>query len=165
MKRLILSVPAIVLVAACSRGGADTIQAGQWEMVTAMTSVEAPGMPEAMVAQMRSQMASQRQTQSICITPEQARNPSRNMMGAQNPAGCEFSDTTWAGGNIRVRATCRPPGSPQVQLSLEGTYTAQQINNRLNLTMEMPNPAGAGAPQQIRIQGTVTGRRTGDCRT
>jgi len=164
MKRLILATPAIALIAACSGGGADTIQHGQWEMVTAMTSIEAPGMPEPMLAQMRSQLASQRQTQSQCITAEQARNPSRNMMGQQNPAGCEFSDTTWAGGNIKIRATCRPPGAPQMQVSVEGTYTAQQINNRINMTMEMPNPTGAGGPMQIRLQGTMTGRRTGDCR-
>jgi Protein of unknown function (DUF3617) len=163
MKRLIIIAPAIVLIAACS-GGADTIQHGQWEIVTEMTSVEAPGAPPALLEQMRASMASQRQTQSQCITAEQARNPARNMTG-QNPAGCEFSDTTWAGGNVRIRANCRPPGTPPVQLSIEGTYTAQQINNRINVSMEMPNPTGAGAPMQIRLQGRMTGRRTGDCRS
>jgi hypothetical protein len=165
MKRLILIAPAITLVAACAGGGGDTIQHGQWELVTEMTSVEAPGAPEAVVQQMRSALASQRQTQSQCITAEQARNPSRNMMGRQNPAGCEFTDTAWAGGNIRIRANCRPPGSPPVQMTLEGTYTAQQINTRISMNMDMPNPTGAGAPMQLRIQGRMTGRRTGDCRS
>jgi hypothetical protein len=169
MKRLIIIAPAITLIAACSGGGGDQIQAGQWEMVTQMTSVEAPGAPEAVVQQMRSQMASQRQTQSVCITPEQARNPSRNMMGGQNPAGCEFTDTTWAGGNVKIRATCRPPGAPPtmrpVEMSIEGTYTAQQINNRITVTTEISNPTGAGAPIRINAGGTMTGRRTGDCRS
>jgi len=168
MKRLILFAPAITLLAACGGGGTNSIQAGQWEMVTEMTSVEVPGAPEAAVQQMRSQMAGQRQTQSVCITAEQARNPSRNMMGAQNPAGCQFTDTTWAGGTVRIRATCRPPGAPPqmrpVEMSIEGTYTAQQINNRISVNTEIPNPAG-GAAMQIRAQGTMTGRRTGDCRT
>lgn len=166
MKRHIIIAPAVVLLAACGGGGAgDSIQPGQWEMVTEMTSVEAPGAPPALVEQMRASMASQRQTQSQCITAEQARNPSRNMMGSQNPAGCEFSDTTWSGGNIRIRANCRPPGSPPVQMSVEGTYTAQAINNRINVSMEMPNPTGAGAAIQLRLQGRMTGRRTGDCRS
>jgi len=165
MKRLILLAPAITLVAACSGGGSgDAIRPGQWDMTTEMTSVEAPGAPEALVQQIRAQLASQRTTQSQCITAEMARNPSRNMMGRQNPAGCEFSDTTWAGGTIRVRATCRPPGSPTVQMTLEGTYGAEQINSRINMNMEMPNPTGAGGPIQIRVGGTMNGRRTGDCR-
>jgi len=168
MKRLILMAPAIVLVAACSGGGGAggaSMQPGQWELVTQMTSVEAPGAPEPMLQQMRSQLASQRQTQSQCITAEQARNPSRNMMGAQNPAGCEFTDTTWAGGRINIRANCRPTGSPPMQMSIEGDYGAQQINSRISVNMEMPNLTGSGAPQQIRMQGTMTGRRTGDCRS
>ncbi|HVQ08813.1 MAG TPA: DUF3617 domain-containing protein [Allosphingosinicella sp.] len=163
MKRLIILAPAIVLVTACGGGGGDSIRPGQWDMTMEMTSIEAPGAPDAMVQQMRSQLASQRRTQSQCVTAEEARNPSRSMTG-QNPAGCEFSDTTWSGGNIRVRATCRPAGGPQMQMSLEGTYGAEQINSRINMNMEMPNPAG-GAPMQIRVGGTMTGRRTGDCRS
>ena len=126
-----------------------------------MTSVEAPGAPEAMVQQMRAQLASQRQTQSICITAEQARNPSRDMLAAQNRGGCEFSDTTWSGGNVKVRATCRqpggPPGGPSIQFSIEGTYNAQQITNRISVNKDIPNPQG-GANMQIRAQGTMTGR-------
>jgi hypothetical protein len=164
MKRLIIIAPAIMLLAACGGGGGgDSIQHGQWEIVTEMTSVDAPGAPPALLDQMRASLASQRQTQSQCITAEQARNPARNMTG-QNPAGCEFTDTTWAGGNVRIRANCRPAGAPPLQMSIEGTYTAQQINNRINVTMEMPNPTG-GAAMQIRLQGRMTGRRTGDCRS
>ena len=163
MKRLVIIAPAIAIAAACSGGGSGSIQPGQWELVTEMKSVEAPGAPEAVVQQMRSQLASQRQTQSQCITAEQAANPSRNMMGSQNPAGCEFSSTTWAGGNINIRANCRPPGSPSpIEMAIEGTYTAQAINSRINVNVNMQNPAG-GAPMQIRMQGTLSGRRTGDC--
>ena len=164
MMRMILLVPSIALVAACSGGGADTIQPGQWEMVTQMTSVEAPGAPEPVVAQMRSAMANQRQTQSTCITPEQARNPSRNMVGqSNNAAGCEFSDTTFAGGNIRIRANCRPPGAGQMEMSVDGDYTATTMNGRIAVNMQAPGMAGGGGVQQIRMSGTLTGRRTGDC--
>jgi hypothetical protein len=153
-------VPSIALIAACS-SRPDTIQPGQWEMVTQMTTVEAPGAPEPVVAQMRAAMANQRQTQSTCITPEQARNPSRNMVGqGNNAAGCEFSDTTFAGGNIRIRANCRPPGAGQMEMSVEGDYTATTMNGRINVNMTAPPGAGV---QQIRMSGTLTGRRTGDC--
>lgn len=162
MMRLIFLAPSIALIAACS-GNSSSIQPGQWEMVTQMTSIEAPGAPEAMVAQMRASLPQQRQTQSTCITPEQARNPSRNMVGqGNNAAGCEFADTTFAGGNIHIRANCHPPGATSMAMSVDGDYTATQMNGRISVNMTTPGMTGGGT-QTIRLSGTLTGRRTGDC--
>jgi len=135
---------------------------GQWDLTIEMNSVEAPGAPEAMLQEMRALLANHPRTQSQCITPEQARNPSRRMTG-QNPGGCAFSETNWSGGNIRIRATCRPAEAPQILLSLDGSYTAQRIDSRLDMNMEMPDPSGEDRLLRIRIQGGLTGRRTGDC--
>jgi hypothetical protein len=59
-----------------------------------MTSVEAPGAPEPILRQMRTQIAGHRETRSQCTTPEYARDPARNMLRNQTSAGCQFDDTT-----------------------------------------------------------------------
>jgi Protein of unknown function (DUF3617) len=171
MRFLKIAIPCAVLLigyaSLATQGSGDAatpaLQPGQWEMVTQMTSVEAPGAPEAILRAMRASMAEQRQVQSQCITPEQARNPARNMMVTQTPSRCEFAETVWSGGIIRLRARCRPPGSTPMHVSVDGSYAAQQIDNRIQVTTDLPNPDEAGAPIQIRLQGRMTGRRTGDC--
>lgn len=138
------------------------IQPGQWEIATEMTSVEAVGVPEEVLQQMRAQLASQRQVESRCITPEQARNPAANMMRRQDAAGCQLSEATWAGGVIRIRAICQPPGGVPARMTIEGGYAAQQFDGRIGVSVNMPAEAGTG--QRIDLQGSLTGRRTGDCR-
>jgi hypothetical protein len=105
MKRLILLAPGLVLAAACG-SSTGTIQPGNWETTTRFTSVEIPGMPPAMAKQMQAQLANQ-PPQTRCITPAEAANPTGGMMGSQNPQGCTFTEQTFSGGVIRVRARDR----------------------------------------------------------
>jgi hypothetical protein len=162
MKRLLLWAPSMALIAACS-GSAVSLQPGQWETTIRMTSVEMPGAPEAMVAQMR-QAASAPQTSSECMTPEEAANPASKMM---NPGGgansCQFTESTFAGGAIRVRGTCSPPGAGRQQMSMEGSYTSTTMEARITAEMQAPPGANPTGPQSVRVSGTMTGRRTGDC--
>jgi hypothetical protein len=141
-----------------------SIQPGQWEIATEMTSVEAVGVPEEVLQQMRAQLASQRQVRSQCITPEQARNPAANLMRNQNVRGCEYGETTWAGGVIRIHATCQPPGGTPARMTIEGSYAAQQFDGRIGASTTMPAPVEAGAKVRIDLRGRLTGRRTGECR-
>jgi hypothetical protein len=156
MKRLILIAPAVALAAACG-SNTGTIQPGNWETTTRFTSVEIPGMPEAMAKQMQSQMANQTNTQTRCITPAEAANPTGGMMGAQNPQGCTFSESTFSGGRINVRGTCPGPGGQgQISMNWEGTYT--ETTMRGDISTEI-----TGGPQNMRMRGTIESRRTGDC--
>ena len=165
MKRLVRWAPSLALLAtACSGGGSDQIQPGMWETTSRMTDVQVPGMPAAQAAQMKAAMANQAQTQSQCITPEQAANPAGNMLNQGGDAqGCQFSDSTFAGGRINVRGTCPgPAGAGTATMSWEGTYTKTTMEGRI--TAEVQAPAGAqGGPQTIRMSGTLASRRTGDC--
>ena len=163
MKRLVLWAPSLALLAACS-GGSDQIQPGMWETTSRMTEVEIPGMPPAVAEQMKAQMANQTQTQSQCITPEQAANPAGNMLNAGGDAqGCQFSDSTFSGGVIRVRGTCPgPAGAGTANMSWEGTYTATTMEGRITAEVQAP-PGAQGGPQNIRMSGTLASRRTGDC--
>jgi hypothetical protein len=169
VKMLIAVAPTILLAAAAparepGEGEAAVgLQPGQWEIVTEITSVEGPGASEPFLQQLRTQMTGQRETQSHCLTPEQARDPARNMMRNHAQAGCQFADTAWTGGAMRVRATCGWPGSPPIRLALDGTYAARQIDGRLSMDVEIPNPAGSGPAMPLAVQARLTGRHTGVC--
>ena len=154
MKRIILLAPAMVLAVACS-GNSGTIQPGQWETTTRFTSVDVPGMPPQAAEMMRSQLANQ-PAQTRCVTPAEAAHPAGGMMG-QNPQGCQFSDNTFSGGVIRVRGTCPAPGGQgQIAMSWEGSYTSTTMQG--NITSEV-----TGGPQRVRMSGTISSRRVGDC--
>jgi hypothetical protein len=155
MKRLMLFAPAIVVAAACS-GQPSTLQPGNWEMTTKITSVELPGVAGPAAQQMQRAMANRTDTQTVCITPQQAANPMGGMMSGQGQEGCQISDQTFAGGVMRASATCPGPGGGQMRMSWEGTYTAttMQANLRTETT---------GGPQNMRMAATMNSRRTGDC--
>jgi hypothetical protein len=163
MKRLIAAAP-LALLFACS-GSSTTLQPGQWEMTSRMTNVELPGVPEQLAAQMRTAMLNQPQTQNRCITPAEAANPAGGMMNPSGSTeGCTFTDQTFSGGTIRVSGTCPAPGGRgSVRTSLNGTYTATTMEARLEAEVTAPPGGPPGMPQTIRMQGNLTGRRTGDC--
>ena len=164
MKRQLLLAAPMALLFACS-GSAVSLQPGQWEMTTAMTDVQVPGAPPAMAAQMKQAMASRPQTESRCITPEEAANPTRGMMNPGGDAqGCTFTDQTFAGGVIRMAGSCpAPAGGGSVRTSLTGTYTATTMEAQIQAEVDAGASAPQGMPRNIRMSGTMTARRTGDC--
>jgi hypothetical protein len=162
MKKLLALAPCTALLFACGGGSSVSLQPGQWETTVQFTNVEVPGAPEAQLAAMRQAM-SRAQTQSQCITQEQAANPMGNMMG-QAQQGCNFTRNTFSGGTIDVAGTCSPPGGAQATLTMTGSYTADTITGNINSEVRAPaSAAAAGGPQQVRMSGTFRARRTGDC--
>jgi hypothetical protein len=160
MKRLMLLVPSVALLFACS-DSAVSLQPGQWETSIRFTSIEVPGAPEAQVAPMRA-MLSQPQTSSNCVTPEQAANPGGNLLSPRGDANnCTYTENTFSGGTIRVRGSCSQSGGAQAQMSMEGTYTATTMEAQIS--SEIQAPPGTQGPQTVRMSGALTGRRTGDC--
>lgn len=165
MKRLALLTPSLVLIAACSGGASDSIQPGQWETTVRMTEIELPGVPEPVAAQMRQAMANQAQTQSRCITPEEAANPTRGMVNPSGDAqGCTFTDQTFAGGRIQVAGNCPAPGNQgSVTTTMTGSYTPTTMEAQVTAEVRPGASAPPGGPQVVRMRGNMTSRRTGDC--
>jgi hypothetical protein len=171
MKRSILlaaSIAAIAVAAGCSGGGGGgpaQMPPGKWEMTTKLTALDAPGAPPEMLAALRGQL-NREQTNSTCITQEQASNPlrqMREMMSRGQPgASCTTDDDTWANGVIRVRVTCRGTnGQPgQGTMSMEGTFTADTFNATMTVSGQ---GMGGGGLQSLNMTQTFRGRRTGDC--
>ena len=168
MRHWIAAAPALLLIA-CGDGpggggggSAVALQPGQWETTVQFTSIEIPGAPQEAVAQMR-EMMSRPQTRSECITPEQAANPTGNMMSAGGGSNCQFGESTFAGGAIRVRGTCQQPGQGSAQMSMDGSYTATTMQAQISSEVQAPPSAPKGGPQSVRMSGTFTSRRTGEC--
>lgn len=156
MKRLALLAPTVAIIVACSGGGAS-LQPGQWEMTTKMTDIEIPGAPPAMAAQMKQAMTAQAQTQSRCITAAEAANPAGNLASPSgNAQGCTFSKQTFSGGSIDVAGSCPGPAGGTMETTLAGAYSATTMDTRITANIQ-------GGPQPMRMSGTMTGRRTGDC--
>ncbi len=171
MKRSVfvaVSIAAIAVTAGCNRGGGGgggsvSLQPGQWEMVTQVTNIEAPGAPPEMAEAMRAAAARQRQTQNRCVTPQEAANPGASIMSASQSSGCNFTDQTFSGGTMRLVGTCQAPGGQgQVATRMEGTYTATTMEARITAEITMAN-APPGGPRTVRTSATLQGRRTGDC--
>ena len=159
MKRLLPALP-IGLLFACSPS-AVSLQPGMWETTIQFTSIDVPGAPPAELAAMRAMMG-RPQVHSECMTPAEAANPAQRMMNpSSNGNACQFSDSTFAAGTIRVHGSCQAPGRGTSQTSMEGSYTATTM--QATLSSEMHPPAGTPGPQQVRMTGTLSARRTGDC--
>lgn len=174
MKRSILlavSVAAIAVTAGCNRGGGAggngtaQRQPGQWESVTTIKSIDIPGAPPQVLQQVQAQVG-HATTQRECLTADQSRDPlaqMRRMLSQGNSGNCNFTDQVFAGGTIRIRGTCSPPGGGTAQVSLEGTFTETTLE--ANLTMNAQGPAGAAMPgvTSMNMTAEVRGRRVGDC--
>jgi hypothetical protein len=156
-------IAAIAITAACSKGPAQR-QPGEWETVTTIKSIDIPGAPPQVLAQVRAQVG-QGTTQRECLTAEQARDPmaQMNRMLSQGNAGnCNFTDRVFAGGTIHIRGTCSPAGGT-AQVSLEGTFTETTLE--ANLTMNAQGAANAAMPgvTGMNMAAEMRSRRVGDC--
>ena len=155
MKRLMLIVPALMLSAASADESSYPIQPGYWETTTRFTSLEAPGLPEDVLAEMQNNFVNNPTTDLRCITPAEAANPTA--VPLDDNQGCEFSEQSFADGRIRVRAVCPGPDEQgQIELVWEGGYTYTTMAG--TLTSEV-----TGTGQVLRMTGRIDSRRIGDC--
>ena len=89
---LAVGIAAVAITAACSRGGAEQRQPGEWESVVTLKSMEIPGAPPQMAEMMRGRLG-QSQTGRECLTPEKARDPlgdMRRMLSQGSGQACTF---------------------------------------------------------------------------
>ena len=76
--------------------------------------------------------------------------------------GCQFTDTVFAGGVVRIAMNCRQPGGGgSMRMAVEGGFSATQMN--MAMRMSMTGPRTASGPQSINMAGRMTGRRIGEC--
>ncbi len=154
MKTLFLAAAPLALLAACSGGASDGVEPGEWTMTMEVTDIEAPDAPPQAIEAMRQQPP---QTDTQCITPEQATNMDGGIFAPQNNENCENMTADMSGGELAFSATCAVPGAGSMEMTLDGTYDRETINADMEMVMAQ-TPMG-----QITMRGTMTGERTGDC--
>jgi len=175
LKTLFAFAAPIALLGACSSGGADadgdgeitsdevqaemeaaaiSITPGQWETTVQLTEFDMPQMPEEARGMMQQQMG-RAQTNTSCITPEEAADPEANMFGDGND-DCTYTDFTMSGGTILIAGSCQAQGMPgAMTMRMEGSYTPTSYDMTMNMDMES-GPAGP-----MTMAGQVTGRFAG----
>ena len=163
---LAVGIAAIAITAACSRGGPEQRQAGEWESVVTLKSMEIPGAPPQMAEMMRGRLG-QSQTGRECVTPEKARDPlgdMRRMLSQGSAQACTFTDQVFSGGTIRIHGTCPGPnGQGSAEVALDGTFTETTMQATMTVNAQgagvVPVPGATG----MRMTTEVRGRRIGDC--
>jgi hypothetical protein len=175
MKRSIHSagltaLAATTMLVACSGGGGGNgpaqRQPGMWETKAKVTQLQITGAPPEMQARANAQIGQER-TSSECLTAEQARDPlaqMRQMMSQQGAtANCRFSDQVFAGGTIRIRASCPAAGGGSADIAVEGTFTETTMTATMTMNAQGPADPSAGGATGMRMTAETSGRRTGDC--
>lgn len=138
---------------AAAEGGATAaaLQAGQWEITTAVLSMEVPNMPAGM-----SPPTPPPTTVRTCLTPEQARAPNGGFLtGSGEGSGCTAQNMQMTGGRIQGTVQCDQQGS-QMRSTMDGQFspTSFEINQQVQT-------AAQGMTMNMRSR--TAGRRVGDC--
>ena len=151
MTRFLLLPAAVALMA--MQTGSTAMQPGQWEFVTTMTELDMPGSPPDMVEAARSGIGRPR-TESRCVSPEEAADPAARLMQRRNATNCDYSRTIFADGRIDIAGRCTSADGDPMEVALTGDFTA--IDMRGAISADVANGT-------MRMRGTMTARRTGDC--
>lgn len=145
--RLILIAAAIAAPAWAA--GAQTVQPGQWDIVTEVQSVDMPGAPAGVAAMIKGHPI----RISQCLTPEQAsRGPQDLMKGNKQ---CRFTRYSMTGGKLESEMVCQQGGGTMTATS-SGSFTPTSFT--VTGTSVMVNGA-----QRMTVVANTSGRRTGAC--
>ena len=177
MKKLLVSVAVVTLIAGCSDKGADqdgdgkitaeevaeemnqvTLEPGEWENTVTIVDVNIEGLPEGAPAGIMDSMKGKVTTSKSCITKEQAENPGAEFFAAQEETNCEVKKFNMSGGAVSSEMSCSnmggAPGS--MTMAMDGQYGPSSYD----MTMKMDGGAGG---MKMNISAKSSGKRIGDC--
>ncbi|MEH6757908.1 MAG: DUF3617 domain-containing protein [Parasphingorhabdus sp.] len=175
MKKILISVAAVALLAGCSNNHADTdgdgnisadevakvmnevtLEPGEWENTVEITDVKIDGLPKGAPANMMDRMKTTTVSKS-CITEEQAKNPGAEFFAAQEKTNCKVKKFDMSGGAIASEMSCATPGTPgDMTMVMNGQYGPSSYD----MTMEMNGGAGG---MKMNISAKSNGKRIGNC--
>ena len=134
-------------------GSGGSMQPGEWEMTMETVNVSAPNMPPEAMAQLKQAPVTTR----TCMSEEEARGPKPETFAANaGGANCKAEGFSWAGGKIKGKTTCSPPGAGKMTMEMDGEY------GPTSMTMNMKTQTEAqGMTMAMDVR--MTGKRIGDC--
>lgn len=175
MKKIILSVAAVTLMAGCSSNKADadgdgnisadevakvmnevTLEPGEWENTVEIVDVKIEGLPEGAPANIMDSMKTTTVSKT-CITEEQAKDPGAEFFAAQEQTDCKIKKFDMSGGAINSEMSCSNVGAPgEMNMAMTGQYGPSSYE----MTMTMNGGAGG---MKMNITAKNNGKRIGSC--
>ena len=144
------------MAAEAASGGDVTMRAGQWEHTFEFTELDAPGVPESMKG-ILSDHAGQKVTTTSCLTQEEANRPSPDFFGSEENENCTYEEFDRSGNTMTLRMTCETDQGGTTKVAMDGEFGEESF------TLAMDNTLSGTPAGEIRMKGTVTGKRLGDC--
>ena len=115
-----------------------------------------------MAGAMVRQMLGRTQTQTMCVTPEQARGPSSQLIGGSASGDCSFETFSLLRGTLNAVMTCRKQGEAgQLVVATNGAYAGDTVE--LESVMRVEETLDQPKEKALRFIAKVAGKRTGEC--
>jgi hypothetical protein len=132
--------------------GQLTIQPGQWEVTTSVSSVRATRLPPGVTMP---QMPTT--TVRTCVTPAQAREAAASFAGRSDRHGmnCDYSGVSIANGRIQGRSTCSREGMTAT-VTMDGTFTPTSYDIQQQMQASIRGRESSSTNHLV-------GRRVGEC--
>jgi len=139
-------------------GGEMRFEPGEWRVEIRVQDVEAKGMPDQAVQQIKTRLAGVT-SNTHCLTPEQASRPSSEMFAGKQSGQCKYDSFEMADGKLKGQLSCPGRSGGKMAMTMEGSY--EKSSYVMNAAVQMEN-AAPGQTMSVRIQST--GQRIGECR-
>jgi len=134
-------VAAVVLAAASLPAAGQTMQPGEWQFTTTMTS---PMMPQPQVG-----------SATKCVSKAEADDPA-NFMGGDNAAGCAITRGASKPGSYSWTMACEKQG---VSGTGRATFDLTSIESEIRMTVTMKEGG-----QKVEMTNRTQGRYLGPCK-
>lgn len=172
----VLPVAAALLLAACGdKPGDDAAKSleqvakeaeriekpepGQYESTMKMVALDIPGLPAEQAEQMKGMMEGvSSQTQSFCLTKEEAEQGFEEMIRKSQQGECSFDRFNATANTIDAKMTCKDEEG-QATISMKGTMDA--TSSTMDMEMDQSNPGIPGGKVHMKMQ--VMSKRVGEC--
>ena len=139
-----------------AKGGAMATKPGLWEVKTSFSDVTVEGVPKAVAAQMKAQLA-KGVTVSSCLTKEQVDKPGTDFFGGSPEANCTFDKLDRSGDTTMIEIPCKPGGGMTLKSIMNGSFAAESYKLDVVQTMQ------GGPVGNVKMTGIAEGTRVGDC--
>jgi len=133
---------------------------GQYESTMKILDLSIPGLPADQAAQMKQMMgAMSEQTQSFCLTEEEANMGFKEMIRKSQHGECSFDRFNATASTIDAKMTCKGEEGEQAIITMKGSMTI--TSSTMNMEMDQTSPEMPGGKMHIKMQ--MASKRIGEC--
>lgn len=136
------------------------IQPGLWETSSEVLEMAMPGMPAGVSPDMLKRMKPAKTLVRACITPQQAANPSANMLAAQRDHKCDVRKMAMSGGMVSIAMRC---ADPKRGSTMDMTMTGRYSRTDYSMVGDMKMSGARGMAMSMKTR--VISKRVGDCKS